>query len=110
MRNKLSILNRRGGLRPKGGRFFTLGRPVDAASVLKKNREKNEGKTRRHKKPVRIKKTAWWGGKTAKTQWDKKPYEGGAKRLAGGMGIAGWRYRTQRIYSITRLGALRHTR
>ena len=29
---KLYILNRRGGLRPEGGRFFTLGRPVDAAS------------------------------------------------------------------------------
>ena len=44
MRNKLNILNRRGGLRPEGSRFFTLGRPVDAASVLKKKREKIGGR------------------------------------------------------------------
>ena len=45
---KLYILNRRGGLRPEGGRFFTLRRLVDAP-VLKKNREKNEGKRKRQK-------------------------------------------------------------
>ena len=46
---KLYILNRRGGLRPEGGRFFTLRRLVDAP-VLKKNWGKNEGKTKTAKK------------------------------------------------------------
>ena len=58
---KLYILNRRGGLRPEGGRFFTLRRLVDAP-MLKKKWEKNEGKTKRQKKPIRIKKPYGGGG------------------------------------------------
>ena len=111
MEIKLYILNRRGGLRPEGGRFFTLRRLVDAP-VLKKNREKNEGKTKTAKKPIRIKKPYGGGGDEngKKPIGIKKPYGGGGvKRLAGGMGVVGWRIQHNE-FTVLDWGALKtHT-
>ena len=54
------------GSAPKAAGFLHVGASWTPL-VLKKNREKIGGLLETAKKPVRIKKTAWWGGGTAKT-------------------------------------------
>ena len=70
--NKTYILNRRGGIRPEGGRFFyTFPRPK-ALLCLKKNREKNEGKTKRQKNHWDKKTVYVVGGKSSaqRVEWE----------------------------------------
>ena len=66
-----------GGVPPRRRPVFTPGRPIGAASVLKKTGKK-WGTTRRHvKKTQWVKKTVRRGGERQKTLWDKKTVWGG---------------------------------